>query len=381
MTHSVPFLSLKETNFRLETALLKAIKRVVNSGIYLNGEENKKLEQSLSLLHGMERSVATSNGLDALRLIFRAYIEKGVLKAGDEVIVPSNTYIATLMPLVEFGLKILLVKPSFGTFGLDWEAVERAVSEKTKAVVTVHLYGTPSWDFKKANELKKAGILLIEDNAQAIGAGILEPETGKFRITGGLGDASAFSFYPTKNIGALGDAGAVCTDDTELADIIRALANYGSEKRYHNTYSGYNCRMDEVQAAVLNEKLKYLEPIIAERNETAKGYDVYIDNPLIIKPPFHVNSRQVWHQYVVRVQDRDRFRTFLEKEGITTDIHYPVGLHNQKCFKNYPKERFEAFEDAAEIADILAREVVSIPIANISKTTAKYISEKINSFS
>lgn len=381
MPQTIPFLSLKETNSDLTPALLEAIKRVVESGIYLNGEENRSLERTLSELHGIKRTVTTSNGLDALRLIFRAYIEKGSIKPGDEVIVPANTYIATLMPLAEFGLRILLVKPSYNTFGLDWESVGKAISKKTRAVVTVHLYGTPSWDFEKAAELKNEGILLIEDNAQAIGAEIFDPATGQFRITGSLGNASAFSFYPTKNIGALGDAGAVCTDDEELADIVRALANYGSRKRYHNSYVGYNCRMDEIQAAIIREKIKHLQRVIYERNQIAKVYDSQIENPHIIKPKILENCRQVWHQYVVRTTERESFRDFLTKEGINTDIHYPVGLHNQKCFRNYPKERFEMFENAAEIAGRLAEEVVSLPIANISETTAKFIAQKINCFS
>lgn len=365
----------------MEDELLEAIERVVRSGQYIQGEENSMFATELSALTGVRHCVPVSNGLDALRLIFRAYIELGDLKKGDEVIAPATTYIASILPLAELGFKTVLVKPDLKTFGLDWQEVKKAVTPATKAVLTVHLYGNPSWDFEIAQWLEDKGIKIIEDNAQAIGATVINPETGQLVYTGALGDASAFSFYPTKNIGALGDAGAICTDNAKLAKTAKALANYGSSMRYHNDFIGYNCRMDEIQAAILRVKLNHIEALANQRKEAALLYDKGISNPYVAKPFINHENNQVWHQYVIMSTERDQLREFLESNGISTDIHYPLPLHRQECFKDFDTDRLELFGDASRVADKLSSEILSLPIANVTPQDIKEITNTINKFS
>lgn len=375
---NLPFVSLKESNLEIENELLEAIERVVRSGRYINGPEGRLFSSKMSQLHGGRHTVGVSNGLDALKLILRSYIELGLLKPGDEVLAPANTYIASILPMAELGLKIRLITPSLSTYGLDWEEAWKAAGPLTKAVMTVHLYGTPSWDFEIAEKFRERGILIIEDNAQAIGAGITDPKTGEYHPTGTLGDAAGFSFYPTKNIGALGDAGAVTTVDENLAETVRALANYGSKTRYHNIYCGYNCRLDEIQAAVLNTKLGHLEKISARRKAIAETYNSEITNSDIIKPEIITGMNQVWHQYVVRTPERDRLKEKLERKGIETDIHYPLPLHRQECFSKFDSDRLEISREAARISEAISREILSLPIANVSADQAKIIAETIN---
>ena len=379
-TVNIPFLSLKRQHVSLEGELKEAAKRVIESGIYVNGPENAAFASELAASLGLGHVATVSNGLDAIRLILRGYMESGRLREGDEVILPANTYIATLLPVVEFRLKPVLAKPDCATFGLDWREALNLVSDKTKAVISVHLYGTPSWDFEIAEELRKKGILLIEDNAQAIGAQILDSRSGEFLYTGTLGDAAAFSFYPTKNIGALGDAGAVATADGELASTVKALANYGSRERYRNEYTGYNCRMDEIQAAFLRVKLKALDSITSGRNKVAMLYDSHIVNPEVDRPLFIPGTVQVWHQYVIRHPRRNEMKKYLADRGIATDVHYPRSLFDQECFSNS-----NLLEDdpgcAAWLSRKIANEVLSLPIADVTEEEVKIIADLINSFS
>lgn len=378
--HSIPFVSLKATNSQIEGELIEATERVVASGLYINGPENTAFASLLSTRLDAGHVTPVSNGLDALRLIFRGYMECGRLKTGDEVIAPANTYIASILPLAELGLTTVLAEPSEETFGLDWKALEKSLTPRTKAVITVHLYGTPSWDFAAAALLRERGILIIEDNAQAIGAKITDTKSGREHFTGALGDAAAFSFYPTKNIGALGDAGAVATHDDELSRIVGSLKNYGSSVRYHNDFTGYNCRMDEIQAAVLNVKMKHLDEISEKRRATAAIYTENITNPLFLKPALIGDTYQVWHQYVVRTPRRDEAAAYLRELGIATDVHYPVPLHRQKCFTNLTEDCFRISEEAAALAERLSKEVLSLPIADVTAGQALQISEALNKF-
>ena len=374
------FLDLKNTHLPLREQLHEAARRVIDSGIYINGPECRSFSKKLSQMFGLGYLVPVSNGLDALRLIIRGYMELGRLHPGDEVLVPSNTYIASVLPVVEFGLTPVLVKPDLKTFGLDWEAAEKALSPRVKAVIAVHLYGTPGWDFEIADHFREQGILLIEDNAQAIGAGIRRNPDSPYIFTGALGDASAFSFYPTKNIGALGDAGAVATSDKDLAETVKALANYGSRERYRNIYIGFNCRMDELQAALLQVKLSHLEALTEARRKNALLYSRFINHSDVSLPPILPDMIQVWHQYVIRVSNREVLRRYLDFNDIATDVHYPTALVDQKCLQdtNPPVIIDRA---SIEISRTLAFEVLSLPIANVSEDEIKQIAKLINTFS
>ena len=296
MSTKIPFLSLKTTHTPIADKLYECAKRVIDSGVYINGPECEAFATEMAIKFGLGEVVPVSNGLDAIRLILKGYIENGLLHEGDEVILPANTYIATVLPVNEFGLKPVLVSPDMSTYGLDWEDAEKHITEATRALITVHLYGTPSWNFEIAERLRKRNILLIEDNAQAIGASITDPRTGREHYTGSLGDAAAFSFYPTKNVGALGDAGAVASRDRNLTKTVKALANYGSTRRYYNEYNGFNCRMDEIQAAFLRLKLQQIEETNAQRERNATYYNTLITNPNVILPDRLPDMKQVWHQ-------------------------------------------------------------------------------------
>ncbi|MCM1152957.1 MAG: DegT/DnrJ/EryC1/StrS family aminotransferase [Muribaculum sp.] len=381
MNKNIPFLSLSRTNAPLSRELREAALRVIDSGWYLHGPQTRQLESHLAELTGRNHAIGVSNGLDAIRLIFRALIELGRLSAGDGVLVPANTYIASILPITEFGLVPVLLEPDPDTFGINWEqaltlfetsqskqsADKAGEATKIKALLTVHLYGNPSWDTDIAARLQRQGVIIIEDNAQAIGASISGIPTG------GLGDAAAFSFYPTKNVGALGDAGAVTTDDTALEKTIRALANYGSDRRYHNIYRGYNCRIDEMQAAFLNVKLTHLNEITRSRQEAANAYLDKIANPAVALPAILPRAVQVWHQFPIRTPYRDALRTYLSENGIATDIHYAVPPHRQPCYENTFSGRYPLTE---QMADTL----ISLPISDITPAQAEYIAGVINSF-
>lgn len=348
-----PFLSLKTNNLPYEAELKQAACEVVESGWFLNGKHTAALEEALRLHCGMPYAVACSNGLDALRLIFRAYIELGVMKPGDEVIVPANTYIASVLAVTDNGLVPVMVEPSEQTMNLDVKRVEAAITPRTRAVMVVHLYGAACWGPELNDLAVRYGLKIVEDNAQAIGAQASCEGLNGSHITGGLGDAAGFSFYPTKNLGALGDAGAVTTSDEQLAKAVKALANYGSDRRYHNIYQGVNCRMDELQAAMLCVKMRHLDDITRQRRERAAAYEQGIANPLVRKPL--ADAGAVWHQYVVRVAERERFRAYLLDNGVETDIHYAVPPHLQPCYSQYAGLHLPV---TVKMAD----EVVSLPI-------------------
>ena len=361
-----PFLDLALVNEPFMAALQAAAARVIAGGHYVGGPEVEAFERELADRTGTAHAVGTGNGLDALRLIFRAYIEMGRMAPGDEVIVASNTYIASVLALTDNGLRPVLVEPDPATFNLDPQLIERAVTARTRAVLPVHLYGrvctVPQW--------VKEQLIVVEDNAQAIGA-----SAGGVR-TGAMGHAAAFSFYPTKNVGALGDAGAVTTDDSDLAAAVRALRNYGSDRQYHNLYCGLNSRLDPVQAAMLRVKLPHTDSENALRRRRAEVYNELISNPLVIKPEMPADpGEHVWHQYVVRVDDRDRFRQHMADQGVETAVHYPLPLHRQPCYLP------SLGQMQLPVADRLCRQVVSLPVSRCtSEADAAAIAAIVNSY-
>ncbi len=376
---NIPFLDLKASGAAIEAQLIAAATDVITSGRYLRGEQTAALERDVARLCETRHCVAVSNGLDALRLVLRAWIELGLLHHGDKVAVQANTYVASVLAISDMGLVPVLVEPSLQTMNIDTDALREAVEHDKgiRAVMPVHLYGSPCWDTTLLDVVEQHGLLVLEDNAQAINA--TSPHigiNGKFK-TGSLGNAAACSFYPTKNLGALGDAGAVTTDDTTLADTVRALANYGSDRRYHNIYKGYNCRIDEIQAAMLRVKIKHLETETTRRQLIATTYDEHISNPVVTRPLINNNRGQVWHQYVIRVRcgARDRLREYLAGAGVGTDIHYAVPPHRQPCYAG-------AFNNISlPLTEQLASEVVSLPIAApLTVTQATEIADLINRF-
>lgn len=363
-----PFLDFNYEFGYLYKRLQEICGRVIDSGRYIGGEEVTGFEYELGEFIGSPCVVGCSNGLDALRLIFRGYMELGLLRPGDEVITPSNNYIAGILALTDCGLKPVFVEPDPATYNLDWTLVEDALTNRTRAIMPVHLYGRACPVPAKWKEQ----FLIIEDNAQACGARV----DGKY--TGTLGHAAAFSFYPTKPLGALGDGGAVSTDNPELAEVIRALRNYGSDRQYHNIYRGLNCRLDPIQAAMLREKLRWVESDVRFRNLKVDIYNMAIENPLVVKPTIPADRREsMWHQYVIRVVGgrRDDFRKFLLEQGVETAVHYPTPAYLQPCYKE------EYGHLSFPIAERLCDEVVSLPMskATIVDDAAK-ISEIINYF-
>ncbi len=373
--NKIDFLSLKKCNLPYEEEIKRVVCDVIESGWYLNGKNIATLEQKVAEVAQTQFCVACSNGLDALRLIFRAYIEMGVMQEGDEVIVPANTYIASILAVTDNRLKPIFVEPSEKTMNIDIDKIESAITPRTRAVMVVHLYGNPCWDEKLNILAKRHGVKIIEDNAQAIGAVAHCNGLHGTAVTGGLGDASGFSFYPTKNIGAFGDAGAVTTNDEKLYQTVKALVNYGTDRRYHNLYAGLNCRMDEIQAAILLVKLKHLDEISAERQKKALIYDAEIKNSLIVKPIINKNEKQVWHQYEIRVTERrDEFREFLAVNGVATDIHYAVPPHLQPCYKEFSHLDLP-------ITEHMANTLVSLPIAeSVSENDIHEIANIVNKF-
>lgn len=323
------------------------------------------MERELAEMHGVGEAIAVSNGLDALRLTLRAWVQTGRLREGAEVIVAANTYIASVLAISDAGLKPVLVEPREDTLLLDPDRIEESITPRTGAIMEVHLYGQPCEHESVREIASRHSLLIIEDNAQAIGA------TYKGRLTGSLGNASAFSFYPTKNVGALGDAGAVLTSDAEVAAAVRALANYGSDRRYHNIYKGFNCRMDEIQAAMLRVKLRHMEQETRRRREIAEIYLNGIENPKVELPTIASGCGHVWHQFVVKTADRDDFRAYLSESGIGTDIHYATPPHLQPCYSGelggpYP------------LTELLANQIVSLPIATVTPEEARLITRIIN---
>ncbi|MBO4871609.1 MAG: DegT/DnrJ/EryC1/StrS family aminotransferase [Muribaculaceae bacterium] len=370
-----PFLDLKLANAPIEQELKDAALKVISSGRYLRGEETQLLEQEIAQLCDTRFCVAVSNGLDALRLILRAYKELGLLRDGDAVIVPGNTFVASVLAVSDNALKPVMCDPRADTMNLDSDKALRLMERyDAKAIMPVHLYGTPCWDEQLMELARERNVLIIEDNAQAIGAKASVCGLNGTAMTGGLGHAAGISFYPTKNLGALGDAGAVTTNDEALASTVRALANYGCDRRYHNIMQGLNCRIDELQAAMLRVKLRHLADETTRRNRIALTYNQHICNPRVTTPVFFENMTQVWHQYVVRVSDRSRFMQYMADNGVGTDIHYETPAHLQPCYPALASEPLP-------MTETLAREVVSLPIAHpITESDAEKIAGIIYRF-
>jgi dTDP-4-amino-4,6-dideoxygalactose transaminase len=364
----IKFLDIQKINSQYSSDLKKVASEIVNSGWYLLGEYTKKFEDELSKYIGTTHAVTCANGLDALRLILRAYIETGYMKKGDEVIVPANTYIASILAITDNGLKPVLVEPDLSTFNLDISKVESHISAKTKAIIVVHLYGRVCWSKDLESIAKKHNLKIIEDNAQAIGA------EWHGRKSGNLGDAAGFSFYPGKNLGALGDAGAVTTNDNELANVIRSLGNYGSNKKYHNEYQGLNSRMDELQAAFLSVKLKFLDAENKKRQDIAKIYCENITSNEVVLPIIPPNNEHVWHLFVICCKVRQKLQKYLHDNEVQTLIHYPIPPHKQNAYKNWNRITLPITEKIHE-------EVLSIPISPVlNKEDTKHIIEIINNF-
>ena len=365
----IPFLTLKDVTALHGVEINEAVSRVVNGGWYLQGKENDQFEADYSKYIGTKYCVGCANGLDALIWIFRAYIEMGVMQPGDEVIVPANTYIATILAITENGLRPILVEPKLNTLEIDDDKIEDAITPRTKAVTIVHLYGRNAYTEKIGNICKKYNLKLIEDNAQAHGCRHIDG-----RRTGGLGDAAGHSFYPGKNLGALGDAGAVTTNDPELAATIRALANYGSQRKYVFKYTGRNSRLDEIQAAVLDVKLKYLDEDNSHRQKMAKLYYDGIKNPLITLPDKLNDEQNVYHIFPILCVKRDKLQAYLHENGVGTVIHYPIPPHKQECFQEWNIMRFPVTEQIHE------REL-SLPNGpSIQEDDVLYIVNLLNNF-
>jgi dTDP-4-amino-4,6-dideoxygalactose transaminase len=368
---TIPFLSLKDVTALHGAEINEAVTRVVNGGWYLQGKENETFEANYAQFIGSKYCIGCANGLDALIWIFRAYIEMGVMQPGDEVIVPANTYIATILAITENGLKPILVEPKLNTLEIDDELIEAAITPKTKALAIVHLYGRNAYTEKIGALCKKYNLKLVEDNAQAHGCKHIDG-----RVTGSIGDAAGHSFYPGKNLGALGDGGAVTTNDPELAAAVRALANYGSQKKYVFKYTGRNSRLDEIQAAVLDVKLKYLVEDNAHRKEVAHLYYEGIKNPLVSLPDLLPDEQNAYHLFPILVAEgkRDALHDYLEQKGVGTVIHYPVAPHKQECYKEWNAMRLP-------ITEQIANEELSLPIGPaITKEEALEVVRLINAF-
>ncbi len=365
----IPFLSLKEVTALHGDEINAAVTRVVNSGWYLQGEENRRFEENYAKFIGTKHCIGCANGLDALIWIFRAYLELGVMQSGDEVIVPANTYIATILAITENGLKPILVEPKLNTLEIDDDLIEEHITTRTKAICIVHLYGRNAYTDKIGALCKKYNLKLIEDNAQAHGCKHMDGRT-----TGSIGDAAGHSFYPGKNLGALGDGGAVTTNDCELSTVIRTLSNYGSSKKYVFKYRGRNSRLDEIQAAVLGVKLKYLADDNAHRRRVANYYYDNINNPLVTLPDRLPDEQNAYHLFPILCIKRDSLHDYLESKGVGTVIHYPIAPHKQECYKEWN-------EMGLPLTEYIANHELSIPIGpSIKMEEVEEVVRLINQF-
>jgi len=392
----IKFLDLQKINNQYADELKKVSSEVIDSGWYLLGERVKKFESELAHFIGTKHAIACANGLDALRLILKAYIELGVMNVGDEIIVPANTYIATILAITDNRLKPVLVEPNINTYNLDISLIEKFITKRTKAILLVHLYGKVCWSEEIELIAKKHNLKIIEDNAQAIGAYYFpqnpprhaEPVEASAQFskrTGSLGNAAGFSFYPGKNLGALGDSGAVTTSDDELATIIRTLANYGSRQKYINEFQGLNSRMDEIQAAFLSVKLKHIDAENNLRNKVANYYCENIKNTKIVLPENSIKERitnnsepitlaHVWHLFVIRTIERDNLQNYLTENGIQTLIHYPIPPHKQIAYKEWNNLSFP-------ITETIHKQVLSLPISPVlTIQEVEYVVDVMNKY-
>jgi dTDP-4-amino-4,6-dideoxygalactose transaminase len=372
----IKFLDLQKINAQYAAELKQAAADVIDSGWYLQGERVKAFETNLANYIGVKHAIAVANGLDALRLILKAYIEMGLMQEGDEVIVPANTYIASILAITDNRLKPILVEPDLNTYNLDISLIEQHITSRTRAIMVVHLYGQICWSEELEKIARRHSLKIIEDNAQAIGA------IWNGKKSGSLGNAAGNSFYPGKNLGALGDSGAITTDDDQLAEIVRALGNYGSKRKYVNDYQGLNSRLDEIQAAFLDVKLKYLDTENQSRREIAKYYCENINHSDIILPDNKdyslfttpISLAHVWHLFIIRTPNRDKLQQYFSENDIQTLIHYPIPPHKQHAYKEWNALKFP-------ITEKLHNDVLSIPISPVLiKTDYKHVVTTINSF-
>jgi dTDP-4-amino-4,6-dideoxygalactose transaminase len=358
----IKFLDLKAITVSFEPELSQAVQRAVSSGWYLQGEENRLFEKEYAAYCGTKYCIAVANGLDALRLILRAYIEVGLMQEGDEIIVPANTYIASILAITDNRLVPVLVEPDISTYNIDPFLIEAKITARTKGIMIVHLYGQIAIHPEIKRLVSKYNLKLIEDSAQSQGAAYTNAD-GTKQVAGNIGDASGHSFYPGKNLGALGDGGAVTTNDDELAELVRAIANYGSKVKYHNEYQGLNSRLDEIQAAVLCVKLKRIDADNNRRRQIASYYLQHINHPEIALP-LSKNEKDtmccshVWHIFVIRSAERNRLQQHLEKNGIQTLIHYPIPPHQQQAYRQWNHLSFP-------ITEQIHNEVLSLPISPV----------------
>lgn len=368
----IPFLDLKATNLQYREELMEACGRVIESGWYITGKELERFEMNFAQYCGVKHVIGVANGLDALILVLRAWRELGKLKDGDEVLVPANTYIASILAITENNLTPILVEPNPYTFNLCPDNARKKITKKTRAILPVHLYGQLA-DMDSIMQLaEEFDLLVLEDSAQAHGASLNGKKAGAW------GHASGFSFYPGKNLGALGDAGAITTNDDELAEMVKALRNYGSKEKYKNLVIGINSRLDEIQAAMLDVKLKYLDKETEHRRKIANLYLSKIQNPHIVLPLQNINaenySQHVWHLFVVRTQVRDKLQQYLLENGVQTLIHYPIPPHKQKAYRKWNDLELP-------ITEKIHNEVLSLPMGGcLTIEQAQKITSVINSF-
>ena len=364
----IKFLDLKGITDLYADEIKLAINSVVDSGWYLQGNANKQFESDYAQYIGTNYCVGVANGLDALIWIYRAYIEMGVMQPGDAVIVPANTYIASILAITENGLKPVLVEPNIETLEMDDRLIEQAITPRTKSILIVHLYGRCAYTEKIGELCRKYNLKLVEDNAQAHGCRY------RGKRTGSIGDAAGHSFYPGKNLGAFGDGGAVTTNDEKLATCVRTLANYGSQKKYVFQYCGRNSRLDEIQAAILDVKLRHLDEDNSRRQHVAKYYYEHINNPLITMPTRLSDENNVYHIFPVLCPERDRLQQYLTENGIQTLIHYPIPPHKQECYKEWNTMNLPVTEQ-------IHQQELSIPISQIlSDDDIQQITSILNSF-
>ncbi|GKX43739.1 aminotransferase [Pectobacterium carotovorum subsp. carotovorum] len=368
----INFLDLKAINATSRIELIEAFTRVLDSGWYITGNELDKFESSFATYCGVNYVIGVANGLDALTLTLRAWKELGKLKEGDDVIVQANTYIASILAITENGLNPVLVEPDPETYNLSPENILSAITPRTRAILPVHLYGRISPMDEIMAFANKNGLLVLEDCAQAHGATLLAQRAGSW------GHAAGFSFYPGKNLGALGDAGAITTNDEELATTIKAIRNYGSHKKYENLYQGVNSRLDEMQAAFLSIKLKSLDEANAQRQAIAYEYLTGINNSQIRLPVAPKNrDENVWHLFVIQNQERGRLQKYLFEKGIQTLIHYPTPPHQQQAYRSLELDKY-----VLPITEKLHQQVLSLPISpSMTKADARQVINIINNFS
>jgi dTDP-4-amino-4,6-dideoxygalactose transaminase len=369
----IPFLDLKDINNQYRDELIEAAIKVIDSGWYIKGSQVYEFEQKFAEYCDTKHCIGVANGLDALILALRAWKELGKLRDGDEVIVPANTYIASILAITENNLVPVLVEPDAASYNLCPKNIEAAITKKTKVILPVHLYGQLANMPAIIDIARRYNLLVLEDSAQAHGASINGKKSGNW------GDASGFSFYPGKNLGALGDAGAITTNDDELAQTIRALGNYGSHKKYENLYRGVNSRLDEIQAAFLQVKLRHLEKEIIQRKKVAQAYQEGITSKNIILPTKHsdlstTRNSHVWHLFVIRTKQREALQQHLTEQGVQTLIHYPIAPHQQQAFQAWSKQSYPVTES-------IHQQVLSLPISPVIKAEeVNRVIEAVNLF-